>query len=167
MWFCKSHVALSQPQQSVRSGNSQGVGRKFLGHFKPHSGSQISSESLKQGHIKRMTPTFATKVSLITVCKRVSHDVHDCLAHISTREACTVIQKLDLVHMSEMSMKSGAANHISITLVLDSNRALSHSVTEHTQSAGTVAGNGTQRCDSFVVFSQHAQVEGSIAFCSH
>ena len=65
-------------------------------------------------------------------------------------------------------MQSEAANPITITLVLDDNRALSHSVTEHTQqSAGTVVGDGTERCDSVVVFSQHAQVEGSIAFGSH
>ena len=32
-------------------GNMHGHGRKFLGHFKRHFGPQISSESLKQGHI--------------------------------------------------------------------------------------------------------------------
>ena len=32
-------------------GNIQGESRKFLGLFKRHFGSQILSESLKQGHI--------------------------------------------------------------------------------------------------------------------
>ena len=31
--------------------NIKGDGQKFLGHFKGHFRSQISSESLKQGHI--------------------------------------------------------------------------------------------------------------------
>ena len=30
--------------------NIQGDGRKFLGHFRRHCGSHISSESFKQGH---------------------------------------------------------------------------------------------------------------------
>ena len=33
-------------------GNIQGDGRKFLGHFIRHFGPQISSESLRQGHIR-------------------------------------------------------------------------------------------------------------------
>ena len=39
----------------------QGDGWKYLGHFKCHFGSQISSESLKLGHILRMKPRFVTK----------------------------------------------------------------------------------------------------------
>ena len=44
--------------------NIQGGGRRFLGYFKRHFGSQIS---IKQLHIYRLKPKFATKVSLITV----------------------------------------------------------------------------------------------------
>ena len=50
----------------VGLGNIQRAGWKFLGHFKRHYGSEISSESLKRGH---MEPTIATNVSLIAVCK--------------------------------------------------------------------------------------------------
>ena len=43
-----------------------------------------------------MKPTFATKVT-DSVCKWVSPQYTiDCFADISTQEACTVTQKLDL-----------------------------------------------------------------------
>ena len=51
----------------------QGGGRKYLGYFKRHYGSQILLKSI---YILRMKPKFATKMSLVTVCKRrivVSH----------------------------------------------------------------------------------------------
>ena len=44
--------------------NIQGGGRKFLGFFKRHFGSQILIKLL---YIYRLKPKFATKVSLITV----------------------------------------------------------------------------------------------------
>ena len=40
---------------------TEGGSQKFLGHFKPHLKSQISSESSKQGYIKRINLRFATK----------------------------------------------------------------------------------------------------------
>ena len=54
-----------------------------------------------------MKPTFATKVTLITVCKWVSPQYWtDCFADISTPEACTVIQKLDLDQMPDRSIRT-------------------------------------------------------------
>ena len=54
-----------------------------------------------------MKPTFATKVSLITVCKWVSPQYTiDCFADINTQEACTVTRKLDLDQMSERSIRT-------------------------------------------------------------
>ena len=49
-----------------------------------------------------MKPTFATKVTLITVSKWVIV----CFADVGTQEACTVIQKLDLDLMSERSIRT-------------------------------------------------------------
>ena len=43
----------------------QGGGRKYLGYFKRHYGSQILLKSI---YILRMKPKFATKMSLVTVC---------------------------------------------------------------------------------------------------
>ena len=49
-----------------------------------------------------MKPTFATKVTLIIVCKWVCPQYTiDCFADIGTQEACTVTQKLDPDQMSE------------------------------------------------------------------
>ena len=56
-----------------------------------------------------MKPTSATKVTLITVCKckwaRPQYTI-DCFADTSTREACTVTQKLDLDQTSERSIRT-------------------------------------------------------------
>ena len=70
---CAKKETRNQDSNS-RPGNVQRDGRKFFGHFKRHFGSKISSESLRQDHIYRMTLTFATKLSLITftVRERVS-----------------------------------------------------------------------------------------------
>ena len=52
-----------------------------------------------------MKRTFATKVT-DSVCKWVSPQCTiDCFADISTRETCTVTQKLDLDQMSERSIR--------------------------------------------------------------
>ena len=54
-----------------------------------------------------MKPTFSTKGTLITDCKWVSPQYTiDCFADISTREACTVTQKLDLDQMSEKNIRT-------------------------------------------------------------
>ena len=78
------------------SGNIQGDG----GHFGP----QISSESANMV----MKPIFATtkKVTLVTVCKWVSPQYTIYSFADSTREACTVTQKLDLDQMSARSIRT-------------------------------------------------------------
>ena len=60
-----------------------------------------------------MKPTFATKVTLVTVCKWVSPQYTiDCFTDVSTREACTVTpsislsQKLGLDKMFERSIRT-------------------------------------------------------------
>ena len=61
-----------------------------------------------------MKPAFPTKVSLITVCKWVNPQYTiDCFADVSTQEACTVTQKLDLDQMSEKSIRT---NMIKLTI---------------------------------------------------
>ena len=49
--FLTVSLDINVPGISDRLLGYQGDGQKFLGHFKRHFGSQISSESLKQGHI--------------------------------------------------------------------------------------------------------------------
>ena len=52
-----------------------------------------------------MKPTFGTKVT-DSVCKWVSPlYMIDCFADVSTQEACTVTQKLDLDQMSKWSIR--------------------------------------------------------------
>ena len=41
-------------------------GRKFLGHFICHFRSQISSDSSKQGHMKRINPKFTTETRFLS-----------------------------------------------------------------------------------------------------
>ena len=79
-------------------GNLQGGGRKFLGHFKYHFGSQISFRSLKRLYILWMNPKFATKVSFITVCKRWVASNPSVVLPTSalTKPARCVTRKLDL-----------------------------------------------------------------------
>ena len=47
----RSQKSIKKKKKKKKGGNIQGDGRKSLGQFKHHFGPQVSSESLKQGHI--------------------------------------------------------------------------------------------------------------------
>ena len=54
-----------------------------------------------------MKPTFATKVTLITVCTWVNPQYTiDRFADINTQKACTITRKLDLDQMSERIIRT-------------------------------------------------------------